>query len=114
MSLPNTQSFSSSSQNHTGGPIEQSIRAKLEAALEPDVLTIANDSWKHSGHAAMREIGGGNGETHFAVEIVSKAFEGKRTIQRHRLIYAVLDDELKNGVHALQLTTRTPSELKKN
>ncbi|CAG8737948.1 15266_t:CDS:2, partial [Acaulospora colombiana] len=91
MSLPNTQGFSSSSQNPTAGPIEQSIRAKLEAALEPDVLTIANDSWKHSGHAAMREIGGGNGETRtllahcliywtegdFAVEIVSAAFEGK-------------------------------------
>ncbi|CAG7853817.1 SubName: Full=Uncharacterized protein {ECO:0000313/EMBL:CCA67755.1} [Serendipita indica DSM 11827] len=61
----------------------------------------------------MRELGGGNGETHFAVEIVSSAFEGKRSIQRHRLVYAALDEELKSGVHALQVIARTPEEMEK-
>jgi hypothetical protein len=28
------------------------------AAFEPEVLVIANDSWKHSSHAAMRELRG--------------------------------------------------------
>lgn len=30
-----------------------------------------------SGHAAMKAIGGGNGETHFTVEITASEFEGK-------------------------------------
>ncbi|KIM32427.1 hypothetical protein M408DRAFT_62962, partial [Serendipita vermifera MAFF 305830] len=83
----------------------------LVAAFNPESLVIANDSWKHSSHAAMRELGGGNGETHFAVEIVSRAFEGKVTLQRHRLVYATLDHELKNGLHALQLKAKTPAEV---
>ncbi|KAG8766138.1 hypothetical protein FRB91_008638 [Serendipita sp. 411] len=105
--------------------VEETIRQKLEAAFSPDQLRIVNDSWKHSSHAAMREIGGGNGETHFFVGIVSRAFEGKipyspsllrrhspqGTLARHRLIYATLDEELKTGVHALQLETRTPAEV---
>jgi len=39
------------------------IFEQLMAAFEPELLVITNDSWKHSSHAAMRELGGGNGET---------------------------------------------------
>jgi len=34
-------------------------------------------------------------------------------MQRHRLIYAALSDELGAGVHALSLSTKTPSEAEK-
>lgn len=38
---------------------------KLTDALSPQRLTVENDSAKHAGHAAMKAIGGGGGETHF-------------------------------------------------
>lgn len=52
-------------------------------------------------------------ETHFRVTVVSAAFEGKMQPARHRMIYALLKEEMaqQGGLHALQLVTRTPKEL---
>ena len=36
---------------------------KLTTLLQPASLSITNDSWQHRHHTAMREQGGGNGET---------------------------------------------------
>jgi stress-induced morphogen len=44
------------------------------------------------------------------IEVVSKAFEGKRKVQRHRTVYSLLDDEIKGGIHALSLDLKAPSE----
>ncbi|KIO25695.1 hypothetical protein M407DRAFT_243987 [Tulasnella calospora MUT 4182] len=93
------------------GPIETSIRNKLTDLLKPTELKISNDSWQHRHHAPMKAIGGGDGETHFSVEVVSDEFTGKRTMQRHRMIYGALDEEFKAGLHALSLNTKTPSEI---
>lgn len=51
-------------------------------------------------------------ETHFSVRVVSKAFEGMGTVDRHRLIYSALRAELaEGGVHALEIVAKTPAEL---
>ena len=52
------------------------------------------------------------GETHFRLIITADAFEAKRQPARHRMIYSMLDDEMKRdgGIHALQLQTMTPAE----
>ena len=51
-------------------------------------------------------------ETHFRLMVVAEAFQGKSLMQRHRMIYGLLDEEMKQGgVHALQLQTKTPSEV---
>lgn len=52
---------------------------------------------------------GGDGQ-HFEAVIVSAAFEGKRPIQRHQLVYAVLGDRMKAEIHALSMQTLTPAE----
>ncbi|KAL8292571.1 hypothetical protein RQP46_001183 [Phenoliferia psychrophenolica] len=93
--------------------MEAAIRQKLTDALKPTMLVVSNDSAAHAGHAAMRAQGGGNGETHFSVEVVAEAFEGKRTIARHRLVNDSLKDEFDQGLHALSITTRTPTEVQK-
>ncbi|KAA1077151.1 hypothetical protein PGT21_007544 [Puccinia graminis f. sp. tritici] len=105
-----------SSARQTIGPIETTMREKLTAQLNPVVLDIANDSHLHRHHAAMKSIGGGSGETHFSVKVVSDRFVGKPTIARHRLVYQILDVELtKNtaGIHALSLKTLTSEEHEK-
>ncbi|KAK6465205.1 bola-like protein-domain-containing protein [Scheffersomyces coipomensis] len=96
------------------GPIEETIVDKLTNTFNPSYLKVANDSHKHSHHAGMR--GASNvAESHFRIEIVSEAFAGKNMPSRHRLIYALLDDELKNqGVHALQMKTKTAAEANKD
>lgn len=44
--------------------------------------------------------------------ITSEAFNSKRQPARHRMIYALLSDEMarEGGIHALQLRTLTPEE----
>lgn len=44
--------------------------------------------------------------------ITSAAFEAKSQPARHRMVYALLKDEMakEDGIHALQLRTRTPEE----
>lgn len=83
---------------------------KLEAALRPASLTIINESHKHAGHSG-NPTGAADAETHFRVEVVSAEFGGKRLVARHQLVYRLLDDEIKAGVHALSMETRTPEEV---
>jgi acid stress-induced BolA-like protein IbaG/YrbA len=47
---------------------------------------------------------------HFEALIVSPSFEGKRPIQRHQMVYAVLGDRMREEIHALSMTTLTPGE----
>ena len=48
---------------------------------------------------------------HWYATIVSPAFEGKRLIQRHQLVYATLRDRMKTDeVHALSMKTFSPAE----
>ncbi|GAA5900687.1 Bol1p [Sporobolomyces salmoneus] len=92
------------------GPVESSIRSKLQEALNPTVLEITNDSSKHRHHAPMRAVGGGDGESHFTVQIVSDKFEGLRALQRHRLVNDTLKQEFEAGLHALAIKAKSPSE----
>ena len=86
--------------------IANAIDNKLRTRFAPLRLSVEDESSKHRGHAGYREGGG----THFKVEIVSAAFEGKNRVARQRLVYDALSAELAGGVHALALKTLTPAE----
>ena len=47
---------------------------------------------------------------HFEATVVSAAFEGKRPLQRHQLVYRTLGERMGGEIHALQLATLTPAE----
>ena len=84
----------------------ETIERKLKAALSPMRLKIIDESARHQGHVGARP----EGETHFRVEIVAAAFEGRSRLERHRMVSALLADELAGQIHALSLRTRAPSE----
>lgn len=50
---------------------------------------------------------------HFQVLLVSKSFEGKSLVDRHRLVYSALGSVVGQEVHALSLDTLTPEEAQK-
>lgn len=52
--------------------------------------------------------------SHFEAVIVSPAFEGKRLIARHQLVYFSLGDRMKSEIHALSMRTLTPAEYEAN
>ena len=82
------------------------IREKLSIAFNPTMLNVIDESHRHAGHAGARP----GGETHFRVEIVAAAFEGKSRLERQRLVYAALKEEMSQKIHALSLVTRAPGE----
>lgn len=47
----------------------------------------------------------------FEARVVSSAFAGQSTINRHKMVYAVLDEHIKSGaIHALTIKALTPEE----
>ena len=77
---------------------------ELLAVLEPQSIEIIDDSALHAGHAGAREGG------HYRLTIVSAQFEGKKTMDRHRMVHAALASLMPNGIHALSITARTPDQ----
>ena len=49
-------------------------------------------------------------DTHFEAVVVAAQFEGKRTLQRHQLVYAGLGARMGREVHALSIQAFTPDE----
>ena len=83
----------------------QLIRKKLETNFNPMELLIKDQSHLHTGHVGAKGGGG-----HFSITIVSEAFEGKDRIQRHRMVYDVLNQMLATQIHALNIKALTPAE----
>jgi stress-induced morphogen len=76
----------------------EDIRARIRQAL-PDADVSVVDT-----------TGGGD---HFDATVVSSVFSGKGPVERHRLVYAALNDAITGPtapIHALALTTATPEE----
>ena len=49
-------------------------------------------------------------DTHFEAVIVAPQFEGKRTIQRHQLVYGTLGARMGHEIHALTMQVLSPQE----
>lgn len=82
--------------------IAERIERKLGAGLSPAHLEVLDESAMHAS--------GPGAETHFRVLVVSERFEGQPLVQRHRLVYQLLEQERADGVHALAMRTLTPAE----
>jgi putative hydrolase of the HAD superfamily len=86
--------------------VAETMHRKLTARFAPTRLDIVDESHRHAGHVGAHP----GGESHFAVTIASAAFVGLGRVARQRLVYDTLAEELASGVHALALTTLSPSE----
>ncbi|XP_041009072.1 protein BOLA2 [Juglans microcarpa x Juglans regia] len=70
------------------GVTKEQVESSLRAKMNPSQLEVIDTS-------------GGCGAS-FAIEIVSEKFEGKRLLERHRLVNAALEEEMKE-IHALSI-----------
>ena len=86
--------------------VADAIREKLTKNLNPRHLEVVDDSHRHAGHAGSRP----EGESHFSVTVVSEVFKGKSRVERQRMVYGALSEEMSGQIHALALKTLTPSE----
>jgi len=75
------------------------IHALLTEAFQPTILAIEDESWKHAGHAGVREHGGG----HYHLRIGGEYFAGKSRMQCHRMINQALASLFPKYIHALSI-----------
>ncbi|KAL8143639.1 hypothetical protein V2J09_016671 [Rumex salicifolius] len=85
----------------------------------PEIMGVSKDELVSSltsklspSHLEVIDTSGGCGAS-FMVEVVSEQFEGKRLLERHRMVNAALENEMKE-IHALSITKAlTPEQWKK-
>jgi BolA protein len=75
------------------------IELLLTEAFKPSFLEVLDESHKHAGHAGALQGG------HYQVTIVSKSFEGKKSLESHRMIYQALEP-VKSSIHALAIKVK--------
>ncbi|MED6170424.1 hypothetical protein PIB30_030730 [Stylosanthes scabra] len=77
-------------------PLMQSMEKKIKDQLNAESVTV-KDAY-------------GDGR-HVSIDVVSTAFEGQSAVNRQRMVYKAIWEELQSTVHAVdQMTTRTPAE----
>jgi len=81
------------------------IEERLVESFAPQELLVKDQSHLHAGHAGAQD-----GRGHYDVRIVSKAFEGRPALARHRMVYEALGELMETDIHALKIHARTPDE----
>lgn len=82
--------------------VQTDIERKLAEGIHAMHLQVINESSSHNVPPGS--------ESHFKVVLVSKDFDGKNLLARHRLVNGLLAEELQSKIHALALHTYTEDE----
>ncbi|PFH33017.1 BolA family protein [Besnoitia besnoiti] len=83
------------------GPVALAIEKKLTEGLQCAQLEVIDETPLHAGHEGTQGLR--SAETHFRIFVKSPDFKGVPLVQRHRKIYALLQKELDEGIHALAI-----------
>jgi BolA protein len=81
------------------------ITASLRERFDPVHIEVVDESHLHAGHPGAKSGGG-----HLRVLIVSDRFEGESLVERQRLVYGALSEEMGPDIHALSMKTLTRDE----
>ena len=80
---------------------EEKIDQKMRALLAAQEVTIVDEGWKHAGHGTTG---------HFVLRVVSPRFEGVSRLNRNRMVFAALSEEMGASIHAMSVQALTPAE----
>ena len=74
--------------------------------MDPREVVTLIEAGLPGAHVEVRT----DGEGHYEAVVVTTAFEGKRSVRRHQMVYATLGERVGAEIHALALKTLTPEE----
>ena len=77
------------------------IKNKLESAFPGAQIALKNTPSMHQGH--------GNCGLHLKTKVIYDGFKEVPLIERHRMIYDVLKDEMNSIIHALSIEAKYES-----
>ena len=78
--------------------IIEKVKNKIEQELSGSIVKVYDQSSGHVGH--------GSSGAHLEVEIVYEGFKDKSLIEQHQIIYKILQEEMKQEIHALKINTK--------
>tara|TARA_X000000950_G_scaffold148731_1_gene183480 strand:- start:1051 stop:1323 length:273 start_codon:yes stop_codon:yes gene_type:complete len=85
-------------------------KSKIEKIIkdyfEPYYFSVLDVSEQHRGHQNFRE----GVESHFEIIIVSKIFENKDKIDRHRMVNKILKNDYSKDLHSVTIKALTLEE----
>lgn len=85
-------------------------RSKIEKIIKerfaPYYFSVLDVSEEHRGHQSFQE----NVESHFEIVIVSKIFNNKSKIDRHRMVNQTLKEEYLSDLHSVTIKALTVEE----
>ena len=87
--------------------ISEKISHLIEQEIDVNKIQIVDESYKHANH--QKDTKGG----HFKLFIVSDFFIDMSLLDRHKLIYKILDKMMKVEIHALSMKLLTNLEYDK-
>ena len=87
--------------------IEEEIKTRLSQKMDLAHFEINDFTGRHLNHKLHE------GGFHLEAVIVSKAFNEKNLIERHRMVYEAMGELMKHEIHALSMKTLTPKEWEK-
>ncbi|KYH12745.1 MULTISPECIES: BolA family protein [Neorickettsia] len=91
--------------------VDESTRSKqietsIYNVLDVVYCEVKNISESHRGHVDHSQ------DSHFEIVVVSPSFRGLSKISRHRMIFKILEEHFKLGLHALSMKLWTEDEYK--
>ncbi|MAX30270.1 MAG: BolA family transcriptional regulator [Candidatus Marinimicrobia bacterium] len=84
--------------------IKEKIKNLIENKLDIVHMEIKDTTSQHINHANHK------GGSHLRMKIVSNDFIDKSLVQRHQMIYSIINDFIQKEIHAVILKTFTVDE----
>ena len=83
---------------------QKKILQLIKSKLNIEYIDINDLTSKHKTHKHYDQGG------HYTLIVVSDDFKNISLLERHKIIYNILNGMLKNEIHALSITTKTIDE----
>ena len=76
----------------------EKIKAKIVKKVNPENITLLDNSHLHKKHKSFDPK-----KYHIKLIIESKKLESMQKIQAHKVIFSILDEDMKTKIHALEI-----------
>tara|TARA_Y100001949_G_C15693263_1_gene203413 strand:+ start:99 stop:353 length:255 start_codon:yes stop_codon:yes gene_type:complete len=76
----------------------EKVKAKINNKLSPEQILLIDNSYLHTKHKSFDP-----NRFHLKLVIKSKKLKNMEKIDAHKVIFSILNDEMKNKIHALEI-----------
>jgi len=76
----------------------EEVKVKINNKLSPEQILLIDNSYLHSKHKSFD-----SNKYHFKLIIKSEKLKNMKKIDAHKVIFSILNEEMKNKIHALEI-----------